>query len=575
MIKAFQDAEPYSIAVVDFLMPEWDGLRTARELWTIDPDLWVIFASGASVANMDALAARAMRQDRTFVLHRPFMAQELRQLVQICTATPDPLASARPTGKAGGAGPEPLPDVQLEALLERLLAGQPDSRHALLDIRIDRLRQYADAEGQSAAAARARWVDGYLMEHLNGEPHRRFRVAFDEFVIVLLACSEPAACATAERLVAGVQSATARQADESAGISLSVGVVPIVPGHGDSSEVRLAAEVARITAYERGGNTVHVSALGDTAVVRALTGARAIPHLEYALEHDRFELWAQPIVPLGGVPDARPSLEILLRMRDRDDTLRGPGEFLPVAEQHGLASRIDRFVLCRTLESLAQPAVRSQVDYMSVNVSAYTLSNREGLAWLEDTLRAAGPIVGQLCIEITETAALRRTAAVRDFVTRMVSLGTRFALDDFGAGFSTFDYLQTLPVQYIKIDGGLVRGCTGNHRRLELLRRISDIGHLWDKRTVAEQVEDPETLATVSSIGIDFAQGYVIARPAPLAAALENGSTWMRLPVAANTALATAAPTGATPGSPTPVGGAVEGTMCTSTRGISLRRSTR
>ena len=519
LLKASREGAPYSIALIDLLMPGWDGLRTARELWTIDPDLWVIFASGAPLSDTGAVARRATRGDRMFVLQKPFLAQELRQLVRICGAAGDGHGSAAAPGVDGTTDPDP-PSVQLEKLLAKLLSGQPESRHALLDIRIDRLRPYADAHCQSAAAVRAQWVLGYLTERLLCEPHHLFRVAQDEVAVVLLDRDESQAHSTAEGLVAGVHGTTEDECAESAGLSLSIGVVPIVAGQGAPSDIRIAAEVARGTAHDRGGNTVHLSALDDTAVVRALTGARTIPHIEHALEHERFELWGQPIVPIGSGASGRPSLEILLRMRDRANGLCSPDQFLPVAEEHGLASRIDRFVLLRTLKALAQPSVLSRVDYMAVNVSAYTLGDKEGIAWLENTLRAAGSIVDHLCIEITETAALRRAAAVRDFVTRMVAHGIRFALDDFGAGFSTFDYLQTLPVQLVKIDGALVRGCTSNFKRLEFLRRVSEIGHLWDKRTVAEQVEDTDTLETVTSIGVDYAQGHVIARPAPLLDAL-------------------------------------------------------
>lgn len=519
MLKASREAMPYSIALVDLLMPGWDGLRTSRELWTIDPDLWVIFASGAPFSNTNALARRAARSDRMFVLQKPFLAQELRQLVRICGAARDGHGASAAPAVDNTCDLDP-PNVQLEKLLAKLLASRAESRQALLDIRIDRLRPYADAHCQSAAAERAQWVLGYLAEQLIGEPHRMFRVAQDQVAVVLLDRDKPGACSTAERLVAGVHGTAGEERAESAGLSLSIGVVPIVPGQGAPNDIRLAADVACGTACERGGNTVHMSALADTAVVRALTGARTIPHIEYALEHERFELWAQPIVPIARGASGRPSLEILLRMRDRANRLWSPELFLPVAEQHGLASRIDRFVLLRTLKALTQPAVLSRVDYMAVNVSAHTLGDKEGIAWLENTLRAAGSIVDHLCIEITETAALRRAGAVRDFITRMIAHGVRFALDDFGAGFSTFDYLQTLPVQLVKIDGALVRGCTSNFRRLEFLRRVSEIGHLWDKRTVAEQVEDAETLATVTSIGVDYAQGHVIARPAPLVDAL-------------------------------------------------------
>lgn len=519
LVEAMRAGSPYFMAMVDFMMPQWDGLRTARELWALDPDLRVILASGAPALGTDDLLSQVPQPSRLLVLQKPFLPAELRQMVRICAAAQRPPRPA-PSPAAPSTARPVEPRVELEHLLQSLLSGPHSVNHALMSIGIDRLRQHAGASGLSSAASCAREITEALTRRLGNRVHHLFAVELDEIALVLLDCSHSEALAVAQDLVAHVGTIRLSGSDAPADVSLSIGVVPIVPGEDQVRSIQLAAEVARRAAYASGGDTAHAAAIDDTTVVMQLNDTRTVPEIEFALKNDRFELWAQPIVPLSREAGLRPSLEILLRMRDRSNVLRGPGEFLPIAERHGLAPRIDRMVLRRALALLEQPAVRSHINHLAVNISAYLLGDQAGLAWLEETLLASRSTAHRLCLEITESAALRNTDAVRDFVARMADTGIRFALDDFGSGFSTFNYLQTLPVHDLKIDGSLVRDCATDARRREFLRRISDIGHLWGKRTVAEHIEDRATLEIVQRLGIDFAQGYALAKPVPLEEAL-------------------------------------------------------
>jgi len=515
------DAPGYDLALIDCRPGLRAGAEIARDFLKLDAALWAVLATDTSTLSPELFTLEPAHGSRIFTLQKPFLPDELRQLARLCTETRSARRASTPPSSLE---PEPTvsPAIQLERLLGELLAGPKVTRHAMLNIHIDRLQQYAEAECQSAAAERARTIWAALAARLAIHAHRSFRIDLDESAVVLFDCPASAAMDIAQDLAAGAHATGIERPGASADLSLSIGFVSIEPGHGVARDVGLAALVARRKAYARGGNTVAEGHLNDTSVIRVLADARTVPEIEYALENDRFEFWAQPIVPLSIGVRPRPSLEILLRMRDRTNALWGPDRFLPVAEQNGLASRIDRLVLRRTLDLLARKSVRSQVDYLSVNVSAYTLSDKVGLSWMEETLLAAGSSVESLCVEITESAALQRADSVRDFVIRMRAIGVRFALDDFGAGFSTFDYLQSLPAHYLKIDGSLVRGCAADPRRLAFLERINEIGHLWNKRTIAEHVEDLETLTAVRSAGIDYAQGYVIARPAPFAMAMSS-----------------------------------------------------
>jgi EAL domain-containing protein (putative c-di-GMP-specific phosphodiesterase class I) len=230
-------------------------------------------------------------------------------------------------------------------------------------------------------------------------------------------------------------------------------------------------------------------------------------------------LFAQPIHAVDGSRGAPVHHEVLLRLRDRDGTLVPPMAFIPAAERYRLMPRLDRWVIRRTLETLAQvnDARGLGEATFAINLSGATLDDEALAEFVANELRASG--VPGTCIgfEITETAAISNfTHAVR-LIDTIRALGCRFSLDDFGSGLSSFAYMRHLPVDCLKIDGSFVRMIATSAVDRAMVASINEIGHLMGLRTIAEFVEDDTALQQLHALGVDYAQGYGLRRPAPLA----------------------------------------------------------
>jgi EAL domain-containing protein (putative c-di-GMP-specific phosphodiesterase class I) len=248
-----------------------------------------------------------------------------------------------------------------------------------------------------------------------------------------------------------------------------------------------------------------------------------------ALEQGRFKLFYQTIVSLDDHEDSTFSSELLVRMIGQDGKLIPPMAFIPAAERYNLMASIDRWVVVNALTTLG--AARQQISAcncrFSINLSAHSLSEDKFLDFLEQQFGLHDIEPDNFCFEVTETAAISNITAARKFMTRLREMGCRFSLDDFGSGLSSFEYLRNLPVDYLKIDGAFVRNISNDPIDKAMVQSINQVGHVMGISTIAEFVEDDRTLKLLKQIGINYAQGFAIAKPRPLeelACLLEQGS---------------------------------------------------
>jgi EAL domain-containing protein (putative c-di-GMP-specific phosphodiesterase class I) len=259
---------------------------------------------------------------------------------------------------------------------------------------------------------------------------------------------------------------------------------------------------------------------GRTRVKLELDALSWVGRTRDALDQGRLVLYSQPIVPLAA---GSPSQELLLRMVDRDGEIILPGRFLPAAEKYGLIAEIDHWVVGQAIR-LAAAGRR-----VEVNLSAESIGSPELLAVIERALRETGADVSNLVFEITETALMRDVKAGEAFTHYLVKLGCGLALDDFGTGFGSFTYLKTLPVDFLKIDVEFVRNLGSNPGNQHLVKAIVNLAKGFGKQTIAEGVEDEDTVGLLREFGVDFAQGYHLGRPAaveipsPVGRASEGG----------------------------------------------------
>jgi diguanylate cyclase (GGDEF)-like protein/PAS domain S-box-containing protein len=323
------------------------------------------------------------------------------------------------------------------------------------------------------------------------------RLGGDEFAVLLREAGEEEAIAVAKKLIAAIR------AGSKPSIGASVGIAPF-DGAGEKTpdELLVAADIALYEAKEMGGGAT-VLYTGQSS--QALTW---VERIRGALDQDRLVVYSQPIVDLETGKVARE--ELLVRMVDPYGDKIPPASFLPAAERFGLIHEIDLMVLTRAIELVKDGTS------VAVNVSVRTLTDPRYLVALEKTL-AGGSDPARFNFEITETAAVANMSDAQEFARRIRELGCSLSLDDFGTGFSSFTYLKHIPAQYLKIDIEFIRELERNPADQQLVQAIVSIARGLGQKTVAEGVEDAETLATVRKLGVDYAQGFHLGHPEPTA----------------------------------------------------------
>jgi PAS domain S-box-containing protein len=296
-------------------------------------------------------------------------------------------------------------------------------------------------------------------------------------------------------------------------LGASVGVVPIAADNEDVASIISAADSACAAAKEGGRNRVHSFAENDIELMRRRREMQWAARINAALEEGRFELYRMQIMPLQR-PEPGAHYELLLRMRDESGRMVSPDNFIAAAERYGLTPAIDRWVIENALRWLVSEAdEREKLAMCSINLSGQSLGDDKFLPFVIEQFQKSGIDAAKICFEITETAAVASFSQANRFIQALKELGCRFALDDFGTGLSSFGYLKHFPVDFLKIDGSFVREILHDPIDREMVRSINEIGHLTGKKTIAEFAENAEIIQMLTSLGVDYAQGYGIAQP--------------------------------------------------------------
>ncbi len=349
------------------------------------------------------------------------------------------------------------------------------------------------------------------------------RLGGDEFGVLLADCPLAQAHDLAQRICDRVGEYRFVHEERLFRIGASIGLAPIDDRWPSLAALLQAADSACFAAKDAGRNRVHAWHDSDETIHDRNRQMQWAIEIEAALDANRFELFHQRILSLGG-SDLGQHAEVLLRMRDKDGALVQPGAFLPAAERFHLASRIDRWVLSQVIDWMTHNPLLDRIGMLSVNLSGQSIGDRSFHRWAVHKLAEAGPgICQRLCVEITETAVVTNLADAARFIQQVREAGVRVALDDFGAGASSFGYLKMLPVDFLKIDGQFIRGLLTDPLDAAAVRCFTEVARLMGVKTVAEWVDNAELPERLRSKGVDFAQGYLVHRPAPLDEFLDSG----------------------------------------------------
>ncbi|MGR8920699.1 MAG: EAL domain-containing protein, partial [Gammaproteobacteria bacterium] len=415
---------------------------------------------------------------------------------------------------------------EFERRLQELIhqAHTDNGHHVLCYVDLDQFKIVNDTCGHNAGDELLRQLGGVLQEKLRSSDVLA-RLGGDEFGVVLNACTTERGLVLAEQIREAIEDFRFSWNDGIFSVGASIGVVGISANAGNSDEIMAMADGACYVAKDSGRNRVHLHQPDDRDTLERHGQMQWASRIQHAIDEDRLRLYFQPIEPIDPASGLEAHHEIFVRLLDENNELVAPGAFIPAAERYDLMTAIDRWVVRNTLSWMG--AGGDGALRFAINLSGASITNREFLRNIKAQIIDYGVRPERICFEITETAAIADLAKARVFIDELKTLGCEFALDDFGSGLSSFGYLKTLPVDYLKIDGIFVRDLLEDPVDRALIESINSVGHLMQLKTIAEFVESQEACDVLAEIGVDFVQGYHIARPRPIDD-LRDVGTWPR-----------------------------------------------
>ncbi len=392
---------------------------------------------------------------------------------------------------------------------------------ALIFFDIDQFKTVNDTSGHPMGDQLLREIAKKLRESANNKDIVA-RLGGDEFAILLENCGSDCAIDYAERFCDSVRQTRISNNGSTHRISLSMGIA-VFPDHGKSADELMAnADLAmyRAKAASNARSNWHLYSNQTPDREELYNRVNWKQQIEHALEHNRFVLYFQPILDIRSGYISH--YESLVRMVGESGKIIPPGAFIPVAEQTGLIYEIDVHIVQLAIEALHAFHEHDSDISLSVNLSARAVATSQFIDLVEKSAIDRPFERSKLLFELTETSAVEDVTAAAKEIEKFRDLGYRFAIDDFGVGFSSWYYLRELPVDYVKIDGSFVRKLSTNMEDRLFVKAINDVAQGLGKKTIAEFVEDQYSLALLSAMGVNFAQGYQIGKPQPLETTLET-----------------------------------------------------
>jgi diguanylate cyclase (GGDEF)-like protein/PAS domain S-box-containing protein len=378
---------------------------------------------------------------------------------------------------------------EFELRVQRSLdaAHRDGDTHALVYLDLDQFKVINDTGGHVAGDELLRQLSRLLDAQIRGRDTFA-RLGGDEFGLLMEHCALEQAHLIADKLLASISNYRFVWEKHTFRVGASLGLVAIDSSSATIAELLRRADATCYAAKDAGRNRVHVYRDDDLALSARHGAMLWVARIQQALDHNRFRLYWQPIVPLGQTASGREDIrfEVLLRLEDEDGSIILPGAFLPAAERYDLATEIDRWVVRHTLAALAsRPALVQRLASCAINLSGQSLGHADLVDFIEAELKKSGVPPHKICFEVTETAAIASFGAATAIFERLQKLGCRFALDDFGAGLSSFTYLKRLPVDVLKIDGSFVTGMADDPIDYAMVKSINELGHVMGKTTIA------------------------------------------------------------------------------------------
>ncbi|OHC28182.1 MAG: diguanylate cyclase [Pseudomonadales bacterium RIFCSPLOWO2_12_59_9] len=419
---------------------------------------------------------------------------------------------------------------EMERLLQAAL-NDPQAQYFshLLYLDLDQFKQVNDLCGHSAGDQLLRQLATKLQHQLPAQA-KLARIGGDEFVVLLEQQDGAAAMAQAEALRACVEQFVFSWQGRPFRLFVSIGLLELSTAVNDWETALNWADSACQRAKNQGRNRVHQFNPADGVLLEHQRQLQWITRLRAAIEHQHFELFFQPVMPLQQ-PETGWHYEVLLRYHDpQSGEWIAPGQFLGAAERYGLLGVIDRWVIRQLFDWMEQnPHHLRQLSQVNLNLSGSSLLDGEVHQLLKELLASHQLPAHKLCIEVTEMVALGELGVSSDWITKLREQGIKVALDDFGSGFASYAYLRHLPLDLLKIDGTFIHGLESDPINQAMVSSMQQIAQQLGLKTVAEFVENQATLDCLRGLGIDYAQGYFIDHPKPLETLADHDSAQLTL----------------------------------------------
>ena len=392
-------------------------------------------------------------------------------------------------------------------------AAENGRTHTFLYMDLDQFKVVNDSCGHNAGDELLQQIADCI-DRLVRRDDLLARLGGDEFGLLLSDCDIDSGVSIAEKIIAEVNGFDFRWQEHRFSIGVSIGMVAL-DGSLDFVELLKAADQACYVAKDQGRNRYHVYHDEDTILRQRSAELQAVADVNSAIIENRFELHLQQIFNLAGNGESEGG-EILLRMRDRDGRLIPPGEFILGAERYNRMAGLDRYVVTHAFEKIGSLCRHNQIKpgyWFSINLSGTTVNDPGFGSFVCKTLQHFAVEPERICFEITESAAISHYRNALRFFHSVRAMGCRVMLDDFGSGLSSFGYLKNLPIDFIKLDGSLIHDIDRSDFNLAIVRAVHDVARVLDIPLIAEHVENESELARLRSIGVEFAQGFLLHSP--------------------------------------------------------------
>lgn len=398
---------------------------------------------------------------------------------------------------------------QFLTLLEQLSLAQPSATHVVCYLDLDHFKVVNDTCGHAAGDELLRQISAMLTSNIR-RSDLLARLGGDEFGLIICDCSLDQALGIAHDLIDLVKKFRFCWKGKVFSIGVSIGVVPVPAARIAADELLTLADSACYAAKNKGRNQVQVYSKDNAGVIKLCADQHWVTSLTQALEEDLFCLYYQEVRPLK--PGSPVIWEVLLRLPcEVTDALTMPMAFIPPAQRYDLMAQLDRWMVRQCFAQI-QKAGRSEIIY-SLNLSGDTLSDGSFIGFLERAIADFKIMPNRLCFEVSESTVMANFSQVAAMVKRLKKLGFRFALDNFGSGLSSLVYLNQLPIDYLKLDGGLIAKINHDKVAYATLQSINNIGHIMGLETIAGCVSNSALLNTIEGLTMDYAQGFEISKP--------------------------------------------------------------